>query len=268
MKKNFLYSQSTQIIIRIISLVAIAILVSSNTSRIGRYGIEHLNSNKYELFSFLFNCITIILFSILVIYPTKIGLLSIIALLYGILILIFEPKNNIGILMFGLSFISLCARGIFNNHRRVKTSIVFILFFVVILSELRFGKELFFSILLEKTAYTFVFFLCLFFLQVYTFDIFETNESNSKLDIQKFPELKKRDAEWLVKIQNGEKYEALAINYHMSLGSVKNRLKVIFDEIGVGDKQGFLNKYSDYEICYGDDFSSIKRKKFFNIKHM
>ena len=45
----------------------------------------------------------------------------------------------------------------------------------------------------------------------------------------------------------------------MSLGSVKNRLKVIFDEIGAGDKQGFLNKYSDYEICYGEEYSSLKK---------
>ena len=43
------------------------------------------------------------------------------------------------------------------------------------------------------------------------------------------------------------------------------RFKVIFNEIGVGDKKGFLNKYSDYEICYGDDFSSIKKKKLFHI---
>ena len=43
----------------------------------------------------------------------------------------------------------------------------------------------------------------------------------------------------------------------MSIGSVKNRIKVIFDIIGVGDKKGFLNKYSDFQICYGDDFSSI-----------
>ncbi|MCR4940607.1 MAG: hypothetical protein K5930_10950, partial [Treponemataceae bacterium] len=77
-----------------------------------------------------------------------------------------------------------------------------------------------------------------------------------KLDIQEFPELKKRDAEWLAKILCGEKYEYLSINYKMSLGSVKNRLKIIYAEIGVGDKLGFLNKYSDYEICYGDNFSS------------
>lgn len=136
-----------------------------------------------------------------------------------------------------------------------------------IISETRFGKEVFFNSFIDKIAYSFVMFLCLFFFQIYIFDLFEANNSDNKLDIQKFPELKKRDAEWLVEILNGEKYEALAINYHMSLGSVKNRLKVIFDEIGVGDKQGFLNKYSDYEICYGDNFSSIKnkkKKKFFN----
>ncbi len=41
----------------------------------------------------------------------------------------------------------------------------------------------------------------------------------------------------------------------MSIGSVKNRFKIIFDELGVRDREDFLNKYSDYEICYGkDDF--------------
>ena len=56
------------------------------------------------------------------------------------------------------------------------------------------------------------------------------------------------------KFKMAKKYESLAFNYQMSLGSVKNRLKVIFDEIGAGDRQEFFNKYSDYEICYGDEF--------------
>lgn len=200
MAKTNVYSHTIQTGIRIISLVAIIILVISNTLRIETYDIKQLISMHYEFFSFIINCITTILFFIIIMYPTKLGLLSIIPFLYGSLILIFEPQNNMGILMFGLSIITLYARGFFN-----------------------------------------------------------------KLDIQKIAELNKRDAEWLADIINGEKYESLAIKYHMSLGSVKNRLKVIFDEIGVGDKQGFLNKYSDYEICYGDDFSSKKKKKLFNI---
>lgn len=269
MKKANVYSHTVQAFIRIISIVAIIILVISNTRRIEFYEIKQLITMYYEFFSFIINCITIILFIIIIIYPTKLGLLSIIPFLYGSLILIFEPRNNMGIFMFGLSIITLYARGFFNKQKKIKNILITTIFSCSIISETRFGKEVFFNSFIDKIAYSFVMFLCLFFFQIYIFDLFEANNSDNKLDIQKFPELKKRDAEWLVEILNGEKYETLAINYHMSLGSVKNRLKVIFDEIGVGDKQGFLNKYSDYEICYGDNFSSIKnkkkKKKFFNI---
>ena len=267
MKKINLYESNIQAIIRIISLTAIIILVISNTNRIITFGFDQLIQMKYEFITFILNCLSTVLFFFLIIYPTKLEMISFIAFLYGGQILVFEPKNNMGILMFGLSVITLYARGIFNKHKKIRGVISLVIFLCLIISELRFGKDIFFNCLLEKAAYSFILFLCLFFLQVYIFDIFETNSLDQKLDLQKYPELKKRDAEWLVEILNGTKYEALAINYHMSLGSVKNRLKVIFEEIGVGDKLGFLNKYSDYEICYGDDFSSIKKKKkkFFNI---
>ena len=35
-------------------------------------------------------------------------------------------------------------------------------------------------------------------------------------------------------------------------GTVKNRLKFIFSVLEVGDKQGFINEYSTFEICYGE----------------
>ena len=171
--------------------------------------------------------------------------------------------------MYGLSIMTLYARGILNKHKKIKETIILVVFFALVFSEVRFGKEIFLSNLLEKIAYSFVFIMSLFFFQAYTFDMFETDKSNHKLDIQEFPELKKRDAEWLAEILNGEKYEYLSIKYHMSLGAVKNRLKIIYDEIGVGDKLGFMNKYSDYEICYGNDFSSTKmneKKQFFDVK--
>ena len=268
MKKINLYSNEIQLTIRIISLFAIIIVIISNTKKVESLGLEELLNSSLELFAFIVNCISTVLFFLLTLFPTKLEILSLVSFFYGASIILFEPKNNIGILMYCLSLTTLYSRGAFNKYKKIKEIIFSILFFVLILSELRFGKDIFFSCLLEKTAYSFILFLCLFFLQAYTFDIFETNSVNYRLDIQKYPELKKRDAEWLVDIINGEKYEVLAINYHMSLGSVKNRIKVIFDELGVGDKQGFLNKYSDYEICYGDDFSSIKKKKkLFNINH-
>lgn len=38
---------------------------------------------------------------------------------------------------------------------------------------------------------------------------------------------------------------------------MQNGLPQLFkkQKLYVGDKQGFLNKYSDYEILYGDEFS-------------
>lgn len=42
-------------------------------------------------------------------------------------------------------------------------------------------------------------------------------------------------------------------------GTFSTLAKIIFDEIGAGDKQGFLNKYSDYEICYGEEYSSLDK---------
>lgn len=262
MKKVNIYSHEIQLVIRIISLLAIIILVISNTRKVEFLGLEESVKFNLFLFAFVVNCISIILFFLLVIFPTRVEILSLVASLYGITTILFEPSNNIGILMCGLSIMSLYARGMFNKHKRIKEVIVFIVLIILIFSELRFGKEIFINCFFEKLAYIFVFLLCLFFMKAYIFDIFETNSLDCKLDIQKFPELKKRDAEWLIEIINGEKYESIAIDYHMSLGSVKNRFKVIFNEIGVGDKKGFLNKYSDYEICYGDDFSSIKKKLF------
>ncbi len=261
MKKINLYSHNIQEIIRIISLISIIILVISNSSRIKTYSINQLITMPYEFFSFIINCITIVLFFLLILFPTKLGLLSLIPFLYGSIILLFEPANTMGVFMFGLSIITLYARGFFNKHKKTKNIIMLVVFLGLIISEIRFGKEIFLACFLEKLAYSFALFLCLFFFQIYTFDLFETTNSVKKLDIQKFPKLIKRDAKWLSEIQNSEKYEVIAFNYQMSLGSVKNRLKIIFEELGVGDKQGFLNKYSDYEIYYGDDFSSSKKKK-------
>lgn len=156
MKRNPLYSQNTQIVIRITFLISIMILVIANTSQLKNLGIKQLIIIKHELLTFVVNCIAIVLFSL---FPTKIGMLSFISFLYGTLIIILEPQNNMGILMMGLSIIVLYARGVFNKHK----IIILIVFIACIASELRFGKEVFFGSLFEKLAYLFILFYVYFF---------------------------------------------------------------------------------------------------------
>lgn len=120
MKKINIYSNGIQLVIRIISLLAIIILVSSNTRKVDFLNLEESQKFNLVLFSFVVNCISIFLFFLLVVFPTRIEILSLLASLYGITIILFEPQNNMGILMCGLSLMSLYARGMFNKHKRKK----------------------------------------------------------------------------------------------------------------------------------------------------
>ena len=263
MENQILYSKTFQKFIRILSFISIIILLMSVIREISLFGLGTLFSLPVESYAFIIKSISLILFIFVIIFPKKLGLLSFVTFLYSSLILIFEPENNIGTLVYGLSIITLYARGLLNKHKKIKEIIILIIFFSLVLSELRFGKELFFKYFIDKTAYSFVFLLIMFFSIFYLFDLFDIRNSKHILDLKKIPELHKRDAEWLALLLEGEKYQKLAIDYKMSLGSVKNRFKEIFDILGVGDKKGFLNKYSDFKICYGDTFSykrSVKKK--------
>ncbi len=251
------YSKKVKIIFRIISSIAILILIISNVNKILSFGPKDLINQKIEFFTAILNCVAIVLFSLFIIFPSKLGICSGISLLYGSLILVFEPYNNLGILLFFLAVLILDIRG-YNKNKYVFGIISTSIYIILVLSELRFGFSIFLQCVIEKLAYTFILFLLAFFGKVHITDLLNSRASNKTLDIQNYPVLKRRDAEWLGKILNGEKYEAIAIESKMNIGSVKNRLMIIFKELGVGDKQGFLNKYSDYTISFGEDFRVSK----------
>lgn len=85
------------------------------------------------------------------------------------MLLFFLPKLEYAVLS------PLYARGYFNKKGKLKTIIVVIIYLSLI-------------------------FLTLFFVKAYITDLFEAITTNKKLDIKKYPDLKKRDAEWLAAI--------------------------------------------------------------------
>lgn len=251
-----LYSQKTLKTFRLFSLIAIIILCISNTKYITLNGFQNLLRNHYELFSVIMNTICIILFSIVVLFPAKIGICCAIAFIDSAIIFIFEPENNLGIILYFLTIASLYARGFFNKNKKIKNIIVSTLYLGLVLTEIRFKDEDLITIFLDKAAYTFVLLLFTFFIKAYLTNQFEALELHHKLDIKKYQNLTKRDAQWLIDILNRKKYQSIAIDEKLSIGTIKNRLRFIFDELCVGDKQGFINTYSDFEICYGDELTN------------
>ncbi|MDD7769083.1 MAG: hypothetical protein PT936_09535 [Treponema sp.] len=172
------------------------------------------------------------------------------------LILVWEPENVIGLLLYFLCLSSIYARGYFNKKRFIKNIISTVILILLILTELRFPMEIFLKSLLEKISVSAVLAVSLLFIHSYLFDFFEISSSNKKLNLAKFENLISRDAEWLTAILNKVPYKNLAMEEKMTEGSVKNRMKIIYETLGVGDKQGFLNKYSEFEIYFEEQISN------------
>ena len=70
------------------------------------------------------------------------------------------------------------------------------------------------------------------------------------LNIADYSETTERDAKWLSLVQQGVKYESIAIDYGLTLGTVQNRLNKIYHILETGDRIGFLSIYSNAQIIY------------------
>lgn len=240
-----IYSESSKRIVRIITSITILILILSSF-----FHCINTEINTEVILILAQNSIVILLALFLLIFPTKLFLISLISYQYSIVSLIFDSRDIMGILMFVLGTLVLDFRGFFSKHKKTKITIIISIFVCLHLTEIRFGLSNFLSATIYKTGYIFVLSLI-----VLIFIFRERNRKNDELknlNLAIYPTLKKRDAEWLIHIQNNQKYDWIAIEYNMSAGSVKNRLKLIFNTLEVGDKTGFMNKYSDYKITYDE----------------
>lgn len=68
------------------------------------------------------------------------------------------------------------------------------------------------------------------------------------MDLSQFPELTDRDKLWIHKVQSDAKYETIAKESNVSLGTMKNRMHQIFKIIDVPDRISFLSVYGGYTI--------------------
>ena len=114
-------------------------------------------------------------------------------------------------------------------------------------SGLRFGKEIFFNRIYDTIQIIPLTFCIIFIL----FEYLKAQGSKDKvLNLAEYPETTDRDAKWLTLVQQGVKYEAIAIDYELTLGTVQNRLNKIYHLLETGDRIGFLSIYSNAEIVY------------------
>lgn len=137
------------------------------------------------------------------------------------------------------------------KHKTIKILIIGIFLLCLILSYFRFGLKKFFNYFLYNFGGILILLLLVFTIYAYYSNTIICKDK--KLYLESYPELNKRDFEILKKIQQGEKYTAIARELHITSGTLKNRLHFIFSILETGDKQGFLSCYSDWELCYSNE---------------
>ena len=69
-------------------------------------------------------------------------------------------------------------------------------------------------------------------------------------DLSQFQELTLRDKEWLKQILEEKKYEDIAKEYGITVGTLKNRMHQIFNIVGINDRISLLATYSGYEVKF------------------
>lgn len=250
------YSKFNLLCFRIFALVAIVILI---TTFINSIIYKNLFSSYSNTIFYITNIISIFLLFFVLIYPQKIEVCSVITFIYSLQIFIFEPNNTMGLFMYILTVAMLYARGFYNIHKKQKNIFTIIIFILLNLSQMRFGSKIFLNSLIQTVGFSFIYFLSIYFIKAAIRNAYNINSSSNILNLKNYAKLTIRDALWLIQIQNKVKYDAIAINSKVSPGTVKNRLKFIFSVLEVGDKQGFINEYSTFEICYGE-YTSEKIK--------
>lgn len=142
-------------------------------------------------------------------------------------------------------------RGFFKSLKALKISFLVLLYLIPELFCIRFGWDYFATRLFKILQIILVTFCIVFLLYEY---MKSQTVKDKVLNLADYPETTERDAKWLTLVQQGVKYEAIAIDYDLTLGSVQNRLNKIYHILETGDRIGFLSIYSGAEIVYKSYF--------------
>ena len=249
-KKNPSFSIIYKHVLRIASIVAIVVLARGIVTNIlSIINIDTPNSERPgSIFFCCINTFALVCFVILLIKPDKLTLFSIISFIYGISNLIGTDGIEVGIgyLMFVLGTVALYVRGFFKNYRRIKICILLILFIAPVVSNIFLGIDVFEKILFYILGYTIILSLTIIILLKYLIESKQAVPGQKILDLRKPVAdglLTERDADWLKKILNGEKYSSIAKESAVAEGTMRNKIRSIFKTINVTDRKQFLAIY-------------------------
>ena len=244
MRPKAFYSKSFLLFIRIVSVFFVMILLYLTAHAF--YDVFSLHDYSC-LFGLFFGPVSLVILIFVMFNPEKLAL-------FVPSLLFFSISNSIGnsnpafpIIFMELAALLLWVRGFFKTHKTLKILALVLIYAVPLLFDLRSGWKFFAAQLFDIVQIILVTFSTIFILYEYL----KTQSPKDKvLNIAEYPETTERDAKWLELVQHGTKYEAIAIDYELTLGTVQNRLNKLYHLLETGDRIGFLSIYANAKIVF------------------
>lgn len=250
--KSFLYDKRFLFIVRCIGMLCSAFLVGVQVYHFNTILVLPDNWFNYANFHILFgNSFVIIFLFLLALFPYKIEFLAIVSFYYGVSCTLFDTCNPMGVCMYYLGNITLFIRGYYRKNGRKKLCSAVLFFIILLMSNLRYGINIFLSELIEKMGYCIVIGIQTLFL-IYTINTSKNISKGEKkiLNLADFPGGNEDDVLLLQKVLANKQYKEIASEVFRSEGTVRNRLNKVYDLLGVMDRMGFITTYMGYEIIY------------------
>ena len=241
--KSF-YSKQFLLFIRIVSVFFIGILLYLTSHAF--YDVFSLH-NYSCFFGLFFGPVSLVILVFVMFNPEKLAL-------FVPSLLFFSISNSIGnsnpafqIVFMELAALLLWVRGFFKTHKTLKILALVLIYVVPLLFGLRSGWKFFAAQLFDIVQIILITFCIVFILYEY---MWAQTATDKVLNLADYAETTKRDAEWLTLVQQGVKYEAIAIDFELTLGTVQNRLNKLYHLLETGDRIGFLSIYANAKIVY------------------
>ncbi|MDD6487679.1 MAG: hypothetical protein PUF61_12120 [Spirochaetales bacterium] len=241
--KSF-YSKQFLLFIRIVSVFFIGILLYLTSHAF--YDVFSLH-NYSCFFGFFFGPVSLVILVFVMFNPEKLALFVPSLLFFSISNSIGNSNPAFSIIFMELATLLLWVRGFFKTHKTLKILALVLIYVVPLLFGLRSGWKFFAAQLFDIVQIILITF-CIFFI-LYEYMRAQT-ATDKVLNLADYAETTKRDAEWLTLVQQGVKYEAIAIDFDLTLGTVQNRLNKLYHLLETGDRIGFLSIYANAKIVY------------------
>lgn len=243
--KSF-YSKQFLTFIRIASCIFIAILFYLTGHAV--YDVFFIKDYGC-IFGLICGPLSILILFFVVLRPERLALFVPPLILYSLSNAIGNANPVFPIIFLELAAVLLWVRGFFNCHKAIKITGLILFYLITLLFYLRSGLAFFSKQILDILQILLISFCIIFIIYEYMKTQAQT-VTDKILNIADYPETTERDAKWLNLIQQGVKYEAIAIDFGLTLGTVQNRLNKIYHILETGDRIGFLSIYSNVKIIY------------------